>query len=212
MNFLAHLYLSGDEPKVMIGNFIGDFVKGRSQNLATKFEPAIILGIELHRAIDHFTDTHKIVSQSKKRLAGKYRHYSGVIVDVFYDHFLSSKWSDYHTMPLTDFAQSAYKLLQDNSPVLPDEVNRMLPFMVRGNWLVGYSYVEGVHQALSGMASRTPYVSHMEKASEDLREQYEAFAEDFTEFFPQLRDFAKDYLKTRKQALTDRTDNTDKNP
>jgi acyl carrier protein phosphodiesterase len=196
MNFLAHLYLSGDDPKVMVGNFIGDFVKGR--NLVSRFEPTIVLGIELHRAIDHFTDTHKIVQQSKKRLAGKYRHYAGVVVDVFYDHFLSSKWSDYHPLALADFAQASYKQLQENDPILPNDVKLMLPYMVRGNWLVAYSKVDGVKQALTGIASRTPYVSNMENATEDLTEHYEAFASDFTAFFPQLKDFADDYLKARK--------------
>lgn len=195
MNFLAHLYLSGDQPKVKIGNFIGDFVKGR--NLSARYEKEIVLGIELHRAIDHFTDTHKVVQQSKKRLAGKYRHYAGVIVDVFYDHFLSSRWSEYHHQPLADFAQASYKLLQSNDAILPDEVKGMLPYMVQGNWLVGYSKIEGINQALTGIASRTPYVSHMEKAAADLRENYDAFTEDFTAFFPQLKDFAKDYLKAR---------------
>jgi acyl carrier protein phosphodiesterase len=195
MNFLAHLYLSGDEPTVMVGNFIGDFVKGR--NLADRFEPLVVRGIELHRAIDHFTDTHKIVHQSKKRLAGKYRHYSGVIVDVFYDHFLSSKWSDYHPLSLVDFAQKAYRLLNDHDRILPEDVKLMLPYMIRGNWLVEYSKVEGVHQALSGIASRTPYESNMEKASADLEEHYEEFAGDFTAFFPQLRDFAAGYLRAR---------------
>lgn len=195
MNFLAHLYLSGDQPKVKIGNFIGDFVKGR--NLSARYEKEIVLGIELHRAIDHFTDTHKVVQQSKKRLAGKYRHYAGVIVDVFYDHFLSSRWSEYHHQSLADFAQASYKLLQSNDAILPDEVKGMLPYMVQGNWLVGYSKIEGINQALTGIASRTPYVSHMEKAAADLREHYEAFAEDFMTFFPQLRDFAADYLRTR---------------
>lgn len=179
----------------MVGNFIGDFVKGR--NLATRYEPAVFLGIELHRAIDHFTDTHKVVQVSKKRLSGKYRHYSGVIVDMFYDHFLASNWSDYHPRPLADFAQFAYRQLQDADAILPDEVKRFLPYMVKGNWLVGYSYVNGIHQALSGIASRTPYVSHMEKAAGDLREQYNDFAADFTAFFPQLRDFCSDYLKAR---------------
>jgi acyl carrier protein phosphodiesterase len=196
MNFLAHLYLSGDEPKVMVGNFIGDFVKGRS--LSTRFEPTVVLGIELHRAIDHFTDTHKIVQQSKKRIAGKYRHYSGVIVDVFYDHFLASRWSEYHRQPLADFAQASYKVLQNNDAILPAEVRGMLPYMIEGNWLVGYSYVDGIQKALTGIASRTPYVSHMEKAAADLRDNYDTFGEDFTAFFPQLRDFAGDYLKARK--------------
>lgn len=195
MNFLAHLYLSGDDPKVMVGNFIGDFVKGK--NLADRFEPTIVLGIELHRGIDHFTDTHKIVQQSKKRLAGKYRHYSGVIVDMFFDHFLSSKWSDYHNDELEVYAKKAYKVLLDHGDILPSDVNRFLPYMIKQNWLVAYSTFDGLSQALHGIASRTPYKSNMEHATEDLKELYEEFAGDFVAFFPQLTDFAKNYLKAR---------------
>ncbi len=195
MNFLAHLYLSGDRPRVMVGNFIGDFVKGR--NLSERFEKEIVMGIELHRSIDHFTDTHKIVQQSKKRLSAKYRHYSGVIVDVFYDHFLAANWADYHSLGLESFAQTAYSTLGDFEQILPDDVRSMLPYMIKGNWLLNYSKVEGVHRALSGMASRTPYESKMEQASVDLREQYEVFAADFAAFFPQLKDFAEEYLRAR---------------
>ena len=103
MNFLAHLYLSGDNEQIIVGNFIGDFVKGR--NALQTFDPTIALGIELHRAIDQFTDTHPVVRSSKDRLRPKYRHYAGVIVDIFYDHFLARKWNDYHKTPLPEFAQ-----------------------------------------------------------------------------------------------------------
>jgi len=195
MNFLAHLYLSGDQPKVMVGNFIGDFVKGR--NLASRFEPMVMTGIELHRGIDHFTDTHKIVSQSKKRLAGKYRHYSGVIVDVFYDHFLSSKWNTYSNESVNAFADRAYKTLNDFDAILPDEVKGFLPYMVKQNWLVAYGTLDGMFQALSGIARRTPYESHMEKAVADLSEHYDSFLEDFSAFFPQLKEFADNYLESR---------------
>jgi acyl carrier protein phosphodiesterase len=195
MNFLAHLYLSGDRSRVMVGNFIGDFVKGR--NLSGRYEPDVVVGIELHRAIDHFTDTHEIVHQSKKRLAGKYRHYSGVIVDVFYDHFLSSNWSNYHHEPIEVFAQEAYKLLLNNEAILPGDLKVMLSYMIRQNWLVAYGGIDGIQKALSGIARRTPYVSNMEKATADLKENYEGFLSDFTAFFPQLSDFAKEYLRTR---------------
>ncbi len=196
MNFLAHLYLSGNQPKVMVGNFIGDFVKGR--NLASKFEPLVVTGIELHRGIDHFTDTHKIVQQSKKRLAGKYRHYSGVIVDVFYDHFLSSKWSSYSNEPVTTFASNTYKTLKEHDAILPDEVKGFLPYMIKQNWLVAYGTLDGISQALHGIARRTPYESNMEKSVADLTEHYESFAEDFTAFFPQLKEFADNYLESRR--------------
>lgn len=195
MNFLAHLYLSGNHPKVMVGNFIGDFVKGR--NLATRFEPLVMTGIELHRGIDHFTDTHKIVQQSKKRLAGKYRHYAGVIVDVFYDHFLSSKWSSFSNEPVETFAEKSYKTLHDHYEILPEEVRVFLPYMEKQNWLVAYGTLDGIFQALSGIGKRTPYISNMPEAVKDLSEHYELFAEDFTAFFPQLKEFANDYLVSR---------------
>src|SRR6188768_77560 len=102
MNFLAHLYLSGNDNKIMVGNFIADFVKGRVA--LNQFEPAIIRGIELHRAIDEYTDNHPVVTISKNRLRPTYRHYSGVIVDVFYDHFLARNWNTYHSDLLPDFA------------------------------------------------------------------------------------------------------------
>jgi acyl carrier protein phosphodiesterase len=184
MNFLAHLYLSGDNTHLMVGNFIGDFIKGRSA--LEKFEPAIVKGVELHRAIDAFTDTHAVVSQSKNRLRAKYRHYSGVIVDVFYDHFLAGNWSTYHPDPLPDFAARAYTVIESFEPILPLEVKQMLPYMISGNWLVNYSKVEGIHRALSGMARRTPYISKMDEAVTDLVNDYQDFKNEFDLFFPEL--------------------------
>lgn len=189
MNFLAHLYLSGDNTKLMVGNFIADFVKGR--NALKHFDNEIVQGIELHRAIDLFTDTHPLVIKSKDRLRPKYRHYSGVIADVFYDHFLAKNWKVYHKETLADFASRAYSIIESFDAVLPSEVKRMLPYMIRGNWLVNYSKVEGIQRALAGMASRTPYLSKMDEATEDLIKYYEAFKEDFDTFFPKLTTYSK---------------------
>lgn len=194
MNFLAHLSLSGDEPKIMVGNFIGDFVKGR--NLASKFEPMIVSGIELHRSIDHFTDTHKIVQQSKRRLAGKYGHYSGVIIDVFYDHFLSARWNDYYPISISSFATKAYQVIKDADPILPEFVKGFLPYMIRQNWLVAYGTFDGLLQALTGIGRRT-HITNMPDAINDLKEKYQLFDEDFSAFFPQLKEFAHNYLSAR---------------
>lgn len=192
MNFLAHLYLSGDDPKIMVGNFIGDFVKGR--NAMEQFEPSIIRGIELHRAIDEFTDSHPVVTESKNRLRPKYRHYSGVIVDVFYDHFLARNWDQYHQELLPDFADKAYDTIQSFESILPNDVKYMMPYMVKGNWLVNYSKTDGIHRALSGMANRTPYKSKMDEATVDLVASYELFKAEFDNFFPQLNSFSKEFL------------------
>jgi acyl carrier protein phosphodiesterase len=185
MNFLAHLYLSADHPKLMTGNFIGDFVKGK--HALNQFEPEIIHGIELHRSIDEFTDTHPVVAESKNRLRPKYRHYSGVIIDVFYDHFLASQWSKFHTKPLNEFANEAYALIQAQINILPDGVQYMLPYMIRGNWLVNYAKVEGVDRALTGMSRRTPYESKMDEAKTELIKYYDEFEYEFNTFFPDLK-------------------------
>jgi acyl carrier protein phosphodiesterase len=193
MNFLAHLYLSGPYDEIKIGNFIGDFVKGR--NLSEQYGAGIAKGVDLHREIDYFTDHHLIVQESKNRLRPKYRHYSPVIVDVFYDHFLAHHWNDYSDQLLPDFADKTYDLMEKNYKVLPEQVNFMLPYMIKGNWLVNYSKLEGIHRALSGMARRTPYESKMDEATEDLRLNYSGFEKEFMQFFPELISFSNYWIK-----------------
>jgi acyl carrier protein phosphodiesterase len=193
MNFLAHLYLSGDNPKIRVGNFIGDFVKGK--NLADRFNSDIAKGISLHREIDWFTDTHLVVKQSKDRLRPKYRHYSGVIVDIFYDHFLAKNFNKYSTILLPDFAEMCYETIQQHDAILPEEVKHMLPYMVNGNWLVNYSKLEGIQKALSGMARRTRFESKMEESVTDLRQSYEDFKKEFQIFFPDLISNTEMWLK-----------------
>jgi acyl carrier protein phosphodiesterase len=193
MNFLAHLSLSGDNPKIMVGNFIGDFVKGRA--MLKTFDAGIARGIELHRGIDHFTDSHNVVQQSKNRLRLKYNHYSGVIVDMFYDHLLAANWNNYYPDSLSTFASNAYKIIQNHHSVLPEKAQQVLPYIIQGNWLVGYSAVEGIHRALSGMARRSKHESKMEQASEDLKLYYEDFNREFKEFFPDLQRWCNEWLK-----------------
>lgn len=193
MNFLAHLYLSGDNPKIMLGNFIGDFVKGRQA--LEQFEPEIIRGIGLHRSIDEFTDSHPIVAKSKSRLRLKYRHYSGVIVDIFYDHLLAKNWDLFHAEILPDYAETAYSIIHEHQQILPEEVKFMMPHMIRGNWLVNYAKVEGIERALIGMARRTRYDSKMNESVNDLKEFYNEFTQEFLEFFPELKFHANQWLE-----------------
>ena len=192
MNFLAHLYLSGNDHDVMVGNFIGDFVRGR--DLKEKLGVGIARGVELHRAIDEFTDRHPVVKESKTRLRPKYRHYSSVIVDIYYDHFLAALWQNYSAEPLKEFAARSYQILLDRDTVLPGRVKQMLPYMMGGNWLLNYAKVEGIHRALSGMSRRATFESKMEESVEDLKEHYEQFETEFRSFFPDLQSFSKSWL------------------
>jgi acyl carrier protein phosphodiesterase len=195
MNFLAHIFLSGDIPEIMVGNFIGDFVKGR--NLDERFVPGVVKGIELHRAIDEFTDNHPVVGQSKNRLRPKYRHYAPVIVDVFYDHFLAKNWSNYHPTKLEDYAARAYQTLHRFHEWLPSDVKHMLPYMERGNWLVNYAKLEGIHRALTGMSRRTKFDSKMDESINDLVNSHAEFEAEFELFFPELKLYSENFLADR---------------
>jgi acyl carrier protein phosphodiesterase len=198
MNFLAHLFLSGDNPEIMVGNFIGDFVRGR--NVHEQFTTNIALGIELHREIDQFTDSHLVVLESKKRLRPKYRHYAPVIVDVFYDHFLAIHWPTFHPQPLTEFAAHAYLQLEKHESLLPERVLQMMPYMIRGNWLVNYGKTEGIHHALTGMSRRTPFDSKMDEAVFDLEKSYSEFEGEFLLFFPELKQMSELFISSKRNS------------
>ncbi|MFN8713091.1 MAG: ACP phosphodiesterase [Bacteroidota bacterium] len=195
MNFLAHFYLSGNSEPLLVGNLIGDAVKGRS---LVAFSEPVQQGIRMHRAIDYFTDTHPAVSRSKDRLRSKFNHYSGVITDVFYDHILARNWSDYSDEPLAQYSQRIYGLLERHWLIFPPRIQFMFPYMKQNNWLLGYADVQGIHRALSGMAKRTAFVSHMEEAAQFLERDYLLYKQDFEIFFPSLvehtRVFREEYL------------------
>lgn len=183
MNFLAHAYLSGDSDQVMLGNFIADFVKGKAAEFCQK---NVYKGILLHREIDFFTDRHRQFAESKQRLWLKHRHYSSVIVDIFYDHFLAKNWQEYSTTPLHDFAGHVYSTMQRFDALLPLKAKQVLPRMIADNWLVNYQHLEGINRAMQGMARRASFRSEMARATDDLQKDYDKFENDFREFFPEL--------------------------
>ncbi len=188
MNFLAHIYLSFDDDEITLGNFIADSIRGKNYGHLPK---RVQKGIILHRAIDTFTDAHPIARQSSKRLHENYSHYSRVIVDIFYDHFLAKNWKNYSQQPLPIFVENFYDLLEDNYPILPDGVQRMMPYMIADNWIVNYAKLHGISKVLQGMNRRTKNKSKMNFAIVDLETHYDAFESEFTSFFEELVIFSK---------------------
>ncbi|MDX1762593.1 MAG: ACP phosphodiesterase, partial [Christiangramia sp.] len=180
MNFLAHIYLSGENDQVKIGNFMADSIKGKKY---LKYSEEIQKGIILHRAIDYYTDTHPIFKESTQRLFPKYGHYSGIIVDIFYDHFLAANWNNYSDTPLRIYTKEFYELLHENYQVLPAKVKNFLPYMERDNWLLSYAEIEGIRQVLTGMHRRTAGKSDMHLATKELKEYYKEFENEFETFF-----------------------------
>ena len=180
----------------MIGNFIADHIRG---NHFDHFSAEIQQGIFLHRQIDTFTDKHKITRISKRRLHERYGHYDGVIIDIFYDHFLAKNWNKYSEIPLDVYVQSVYKLLEDNIEILPKKTKELLPFMIEYNWLYNYQFLDGIERVLKGMNKRTKGKSQMDLAIEDLQLLYKELQEDFTLFFEDLRTFSLERISEINQ-------------
>ncbi|WP_237267424.1 ACP phosphodiesterase [Tenacibaculum todarodis] len=192
MNFLAHLYLSGNNQQIMIGNFIADHIRG---NKFQHYSEEIKKGILLHREIDTFTDAHSIVRKSKRRLHERYGHYDGVIIDIFYDYFLAKNWDSYSAIPLEAYTQSVYELFKKESSNLPLKSQQFIGYMIEYNILYNYSTLEGIQQVLNGMNSRTKGKSQMNLAVEDLQLYNKELEEDFTIFFEDLRNFCNQKIK-----------------
>ncbi len=191
MNFLAHIYLSGDNDLIKIGNFMADGIRGHDY---LKFPDEVIKGVLLHRAIDTFTDAHPIFRQSKHRLHENYGHYSGVIIDIFYDHFLAKNWTHYSQEPLEDFASNFYKSLATHYDITTERTRGMLPYMTERNWLVSYATITGIGMILFQMDHRTKNKGNMKNAIKELQQYYYQFEEEFTLFFEELRTHSKEKL------------------
>ena len=183
MNFLAHLYLSGSEQSIMIGNFIADSVKGKEMYT---YSSAIQKGIQLHRFIDQFTDSHPVIHDAKNIIAPYFGKYNAVGVDIYMDHFLAKDWSHYSSVNLEIFSLNVYGLLQRELSILPQRVQELLPYMIRQDWLSNYANFEGIEQVFRGMSKRASFESHMEEATIILQKHYTEMQQCFDVFFPEL--------------------------
>ncbi|WP_339925878.1 ACP phosphodiesterase [uncultured Cyclobacterium sp.] len=192
MNFLAHAYLSFDQPKVLVGNFIGDFVRG---NLEEQFERDIVTGIMLHREIDSYTDKHPLVKEAQKILKPKFARYSSVITDMYFDYFLSKNWENYSSESIEDYTQSVYDLIESQREILPVKFLRPFKYMRDEDWLKAYGTMCGIQRSFTGMSYRTSFDSKMELAPKFLQENHELFESYFERFFIDLINFSKNKLK-----------------
>lgn len=193
MNYLAHIYLSGNNEEIKIGNFIADFIYG---NQYKKYSKNIQKGILLHRAIDTYTDSHPVFRKSKKRLFPGFRHYSSVIVDMFYDHFLAKNFETYSNVSLKDFSKSFYTILEKNMDELPKKVNQIYPIMVKYNWLVHYKNIDDLRDILNQMNNKTKFTTQLDDSVDLLKEHYDTFESEFTDFFADIKNEQPQMLKS----------------
>jgi acyl carrier protein phosphodiesterase len=191
MNFLAHIHLSGENELIKIGNFMADGVRGKQYE---NFPIDIQKGILLHRAIDTFTDAHPLFRQSTKKLHSRYHHYAGVIVDMYYDHFLAKNWKSYSTETLEKYTAQFYQSLLNNPTILTTKTQNLLPYMMEYNWLVNYQSINGLERILSQMDHRTKNQSLMRFATEELVAQYDEFESEFSLFYEEVQQFSNNKL------------------
>jgi acyl carrier protein phosphodiesterase len=184
MNFLAHLFLSGDNEEILVGNLLGDFMKGRKIN---SFSGNILKGIELHRKIDDYTDNHPLVIQTKQRLRPVFRHYAPVVADVYYDHFLASNWKEYSNIPLKDFTRWCYDVLRKHKELFPPRFQRALIYMRFRNLLLSYATLRGISFAFERISFRAEHASNLEYATDEIKKNYQLYLAEFKEFFPELQ-------------------------
>jgi acyl carrier protein phosphodiesterase len=188
VNFLAHLFLSGDAPELLVGNLMGDFVKGR---LDGRFPPGIERGILLHRGIDSFAGQNRHFLRSKQRLDKLFGLYRGVLVDLFYDHFLAAHWEDYADVPLSFFISDAWRVLCEHREFLPDRLQRIMPLMFR-DWLPSYRDIGGIAVVLRRISCfRVKRANRLAEGTQELSRHYKGFYEDFRNFFPELLAFSE---------------------
>lgn len=189
MNFLVHLFLSGNDEELLVGNFLGDFVKGR---LEGRYPPRIELGIGLHRSIDSFSGRNTYFLRSKRRIDPSFGHYRGVMVDLFYDHFLASRWDEYAGISFPQFLSNTRRVVEEYRNCLPEQLRTLLPYIF-SELLPSYTEIDGIGRALARMAARSTRRNSMGEGGKELKRQYCFLQEDFRSFLPELRLFVSEW-------------------
>lgn len=193
MNYLAHAYLSFNEPEILVGNLISDFVKGKKK---FEYSAGIQKGIFLHREIDSFTDTHPATREAKEIFRPHYRLYAGALTDVVYDHFLAIDKNEFTPQGLLYFSEKTYQTIEPFMSGLPENFQKMFPYMRQQNWLNNYQYAWGIERSLAGLVRRASYLSESDTAFFLFEKHYEHLQFCYSRFFPSVKKFAQEKLAT----------------
>jgi acyl carrier protein phosphodiesterase len=192
MNFLAHAYLSFNDPEILTGNLIADAIKGTGRY---ELPAGIARGVQLHKAIDAYTDQHELVRKTRKIFYPVIRHYALVISDVIYDHFLGVNWHRYSNETLLDFSTRSYAWVDMNSEYIPEKFARIFPYMKEDNWFTMYATLPGIYQTIERLSYRSKQFIWAKETIGIFDEHYTELEKHFLEFFPQLIDTSKAFLK-----------------
>lgn len=192
MNYLAHAFLSFNDEKLLVGNLLGDFVKGRKS--FESYSDDIQKGILLHRHIDYYSDNHLILKQSIQRLKPTQNRYAPVVVDILYDYFLANNWALFSDESIEVFANRTYRQLENNFDLMPQKVQNIFSRMIEGDWLINYQDESGIDYTFQRIITRVTNENNMLNAIDDLRTHKADLNEDFKLFFPDLIKSTKDKI------------------
>ena len=189
MNWLAHLHLSEPTVEFRLGNVIADFVKGQARQ---QLPPQVKRGTECHLLIDAFTDAHPIFLQSRQRISREHRKFASILIDIFYDHYLSARWADYSAQPLDDFVSEVYASFISYTEHDTTQTKEFVQHLVAGDWLREYVTVDGVARTLARVSRRLRRPGLLVPMLSELRENYQSLGEDFAAFYPQLQAYVQE--------------------
>lgn len=187
MNYLAHAFLSFDDPEILAGNMTSDFIKGKKKY---DYPPRILAGIDLHREIDNFTDRHPVTKAAANIFRPHYGLYCAAFIDVVFDHFLAASMAAKGQDEFRAFTQTVYSRLQALESQLPLKFRMMLPYMVKENWLFNYQYDHGIEKSLQGLVRRATYLTESATAFQLFKKHYNQLKQDFDLFFPEVLNFS----------------------
>ncbi len=196
MNFLAHVALSGERQDVLMGNYVGDFIKGQLTPLRTESWSAdFLLGVKLHRYIDHFTDTNPGVLRAKRFLAKKHPKVAGVALDIYFDYFLANHFSEFYEADLTQFINQSYAVVTQNKDLIPAAMRPMAEAMIRHDWLLHYKEIPGIKRSFDGLSRRFNFMTAIQGAEIELQRNEPVYEAAFLEFYPKLKSACENFIK-----------------
>lgn len=193
MNYLAHVFLAEDNYESRVGNFLGDFVKGR---LKTQYSPGILKGIKTHRKVDVFTDSHEIIKNSRRFVSPERRRWAGVILDIIFDHFLSKHWSEFSNVDLDDFISRFYNDLRKFNNSEYNNLDFDFEKIVRKDWISKYRDIEGLEFVFMRLSKRVRVDNPLEGSQHELLDNYTELEENFLIFFPELIEYVEEVRET----------------
>jgi acyl carrier protein phosphodiesterase len=195
MNFLAHLVLAGQDEDLRMGALLGDFVRGKAALAA--FRPPVQTGIMLHRRIDVYTDSLPEIAALRAWFPPEFRRYSGIIIDLAFDHELALDWEHRGPQSLDSFDAGVREMLARRENEVPPRLHRFMAYADRRGLFAAYREKSEILHSLRGIGRRLSRPNPLHRVDE-IWDPFEAQARlCFASVFDQVQSDVADWLSSR---------------